>query len=46
MVNHWSLLSMNKTVDEVTMTYREAQDAYEFPRSTHLRMVIINKILK
>ncbi|KAL5236899.1 hypothetical protein ACI65C_004309 [Semiaphis heraclei] len=37
----WSLISMNKAVDEVidkTMTYREAQDAYEVPRSTLLRM--------
>lgn len=39
----WSLISMNKAVDEVidkTMTYREAQDAYEVPRSTLLRMVV------
>lgn len=40
----WSIVAMNKAIDEIinkTMTYREAQDSYEVPRNTLIRMVSI-----
>lgn len=40
----WSLISMNKAVNEVLnkiMTHRRAQHSYEILRSTLLRMVVI-----